>query len=61
MKCPVDNIEMTKIIVETHSLEFRSKVHGLLTSLGYELKHTGRTVQVKHEWMDQVTNLFYSP
>lgn len=53
--------KMPRIIVETHSLELRSKVHDLLTSLGYELRHIGRTVQGKQAWMDQITNLFYSP
>lgn len=50
-----------RIIIETHSIELREECHAFLGKHEYILKQVGRTVKPKHSWMDEVTNLFYSP
>ena len=47
-----------KIIIETHSSILREQCTETLQSLGYTLKHVGRTVKGKG-WMDEVSVLFF--
>ena len=47
-----------KIIIETHSSTLREQCTETLQSLGYTLKHVGRTVKGKG-WMDEVSVLFF--
>ena len=49
-----------KIIIETHSSKLESDVKSLLSSLGYELAHEGRSIYNPDSEFDKITNLFFA-
>jgi len=49
-----------KIIIETHSSDLRKQVQEFLEHMGYDLAYADRARKGKG-WMDEVTNLFFSP
>lgn len=49
-----------RIIIETHSIELRNYCDRFLRKMGYSLEVQGRKIKLKHNWMDEIQNLFYA-